>query len=273
MAARTIYCLELRLKLQSYYKHDFQKVSGAIPLKNHASLAKALKINAGTLSNLLHGRNDGREDRLPEKHLNWLTEQLILVTSSRLNRDQAYDLWRNCSCSVFERQLREDHSSDILSILQKRLPTLSVKVGKVPPLRDLQIFEEPFIALPGEQILYVGQKVRFEVKTRVDQCLVIISSSPISWYWMSPSEQHEGPTFGGIEYVPKVDGYGIGDRGPHRIIAIELDCKTPPYFRERGTPIQLQDHMLKTLEEELLKGSTWRWGEAKFFVEKPELRS
>ncbi|MEM9395786.1 MAG: hypothetical protein AAGA38_18165 [Pseudomonadota bacterium] len=270
MADRNTHCLELRQKLKAYYTHDFPDDKIVLPIKNQAALARALKVQDATLHNWLQGRNDGREDHLPEKHLNWLTDHLLASTMARLNREQAYDLWRHCTASDFSRQLRNQPSSDIMSILSKQPQSLDVAVGDAPPVEDLQIFEEPFSPLPEEQVLHVGDQVRFEVKTRAGRCLVILASSPASWYWMSPSEQHAGPTAGGTELVPAVRGYGIGDRGPHRVIAIELGCEIPPFVRGRGEPMHLEPHMVQALAEELSNGVGFRWGEALFFAERPE---
>ena len=230
MAPRLIDCLELRAKLDSYFRHDFPEVQGLTHIRKRADLARALGVADGDLKNLLDGRNDGRADRLRPIQLDWLSSQLSLATEARLDRDQAYDLWRHRTARDFARQLRPQISTDIMSILNTKAATLSVRVGVAPPSDGLQIFEEPFSPLPGEQCLNIGDEVRFEVGARADRCLVILASSPVSWFWMSPSEQHAGPTSGGTELVPAAGGYKIGDKGPHKVVAIELVSQTPPYF-------------------------------------------
>lgn len=267
MAKQNVHCLELRLKLKAYYKHDFAGMQKSLQFSNQAALAKALGVHDGTLSNWLQGRGDGRHDHLPNEHVNWLADHLLQTTQNRLNRDQAYDLWRHCTTAEFKRQIRNQPASDIMSILKRKKPTLQVAVGDAPNVEDLQIFEEPFAPLPDEDVREIGDNIRFEVKTTAGRSLVILASSPASWYWMSPSDQHSGATTGS-DIVPSFGGYGIGERGPHRVIAIELATPASPFVRERGEPMHLAPHMVQALAEELSSGIGFRWGEARFFAKK-----
>ncbi|MBL4801190.1 MAG: hypothetical protein JKY45_04795 [Emcibacter sp.] len=270
MAARKIHCIMLRQKLQSYYRHGFPVKYGLVHLNNNADLADALNISTGTLSNNLNGRNDGSEERLPPDHLDWLTDHFIMATEDRLSRTQVIDLWRHASVSAFEYHLRNKPPSGLMSILLEQKPSLTVNVGEAPVVVDLNMFEEPFDPLPDEHIIEVGRKICLEIQTRPDQCLVVLSKSPKDWFWLSPSPHHPGPTVGGLEIIPPGRGFGIEVRGTHTIIAIELEGQTPPFIRERGTPPAMKDHMERALEEELRSGRSWRWGESKFFAERPK---
>lgn len=270
MAERKIHCLKLREKLQVYYQHDFPKEDGLIALKTNAHLAKELKIDTGALSNHLNGRNDGREERLPPKHLDWLVDQFMMATKGRLNRDQVMDIWRYATVSSFEYHLRNRAPSGVMAALLKQTPTIEVNITEAPAMMDLNMFEENYDPLPDDRIIEVGQRIRIEIETREDNCLVILSRAPKEWLWLSPSKHHAGPTIGGLEFIPPGIGLGLETRGPYTIIAIELEGQSPPFVRDRYTPPTVKDHMERLLEEELRSGRKWRWGEAAFFAEHPE---
>lgn len=225
MAPRLIYCVDLRAKLAAYFQHDFPETAGVVPIRRRADLARELDVTDSTLKRLLDGRNDGREDRLRKGQLEWLTNQLVLSCKGRLDRDQAYDLWRHSAGRDFARALKPQPSSDIMAVLGRKPPTLKVAVGEAPSGDGLQIFEEPFQPLPEEKVLTLGDQIRFEVAAWSGRCLAILASSPVGWYWMCPSEQHAGPTSGGVELAPTHGGYGLSQRGPHRVVAIELECR------------------------------------------------
>ena len=270
MAERKIHCTMLRQKLQIYYQHDFPKVDGLISLKNNAHLAEELKIDTGALSNHLNGRKDGREERLPPKHLDWLVDQFVMATEGRLDRDQALDIWRYASVSGFEYHLRNRAPSGIMSVLLEQTPTIEVIITEAPVMTDLNMFEENYDPLPDERIIEVGRNIRIEVETREGNCLVILSRAPKEWFWISPGKHHSGPTIGGLEFIPPGNGLGLEARGPYTIIAIELEGQSPPYVRDRNTPPAMRDHMERLLEEDLRSGRKWRWGEAAFFAEEPK---
>lgn len=270
MAERKIHCLMLRQKLQVYYQHDFPEVDGLARLKNNAHLAEELEIDTGALSNHLNGRKDGREERLPPKHLNWLVDQLIMATEGRLSRSQAMDTWRYASVSGFEYHLRNKPPTGIMAALMERTPTIEVNITEAPATIDLYMFEENYEPLPEERIIQVGERIRIEIETREDNCLVLLSRTPKAWVWLSPSKHHAGPTIGGVEFIPPGIGLGLETRGPYTIIAIELEGQATPYLRDRNTPPTMRDHMERLLEEELHSGRKWRWGEAAFFAEEAE---
>lgn len=270
MPERNIHCLMLRQKLQVYYQHDYPASDELVKLKNNAQLAKALGIKSGTLSNLLNGRDDGREEHLPSKHLDWLVDQLMMATEGRLSRSQAMDTWRYASVSGFEYHLRSKPPTGIMAALMEQTPTIEVNITEAPATMDLNMFEENYEPMPEERIIEVGRNIRIEVETREDSCLVILSRAPKEWFWLSPSKHHSGPTIGGLEFIPPGKGLGLEARGPYTIIAIELEGQSTPYVRDRNTPPTMRDHMERLLEEELRSGRKWGWGEAAFFAEEPE---
>lgn len=268
--SKMIECRALRPKIAAYFSASLSGAHGATPIKNRAELARFFDVDKSQITRWLDGSERVVADRLPEQHLKTLAEQVSILSGGRISQNEAWRLWTDRTSEVFIRRLRQQDLPDPVSFLTRKAPELTVRLG--PPDNSLGMFDEPFEPLPDETVIRAGDQVRIEVDMKPRRCLVLIGSSPASWFWISPSNWHSGVSSTKKAVVPPKSGFAPKEAGPNRIVAIELDTGSPPYFRERGSPMVMTDEMRDALAEELLgcdAENGWRWGEFRFFVESP----
>lgn len=266
--SKLIDCRALRPKMSAYFSASLSKRNGAEPIKGRAQLADFLNVNKSQITRWLDGSERVAPDRLPEEQLRKLAEQVFILSGQRITPEEAWSLWVDRTAEEFERKLRQQDLPDPVKFLARKAPSLTVRLG--PPDNTLGMFDEPFEPLPEEEVLEVGTSVRIETEMTPRKCLILIGCSPIDWFWISPSNWHSGVSATKKAVVPPKSGFPLNTTGPHRIIAIELDTQTPPFYRDRGVPMSLTHMMRHALAEEIVACDTrsgWRWGEHRFFVE------
>jgi hypothetical protein len=260
-------CRALRQKMRCFFYVSGSARNGAVRIDGRAELARFLGVHAAQIGRWLDGSERTTPDRLPSEHLEKLCEEVVVLSGGRLTKEEAWALWADRSAEEFEREIRRQAVPELIELLARKAPELQVRLGL--PDDSFGMFEEPFAPLPNDHIIRVGEAFRIEVEVIPKRCLVLIGSTPQGWFWLSPSEWHAGMCEMRKVVVPPKSGFAATTKGPHRLIAFELQRNSAPHVRGRGDPMAMEAFMRQALVEDIIncdpKG--WRWGENRFYTE------